>query len=152
MHHPYLIYCTWPAITRRNTETPLPSLLVTSWPPAGQPKIPILFGRGVTLALSFNIPSPNEGNTSWPSDWKNASRNSRTPKSHSSLTIVFSTPTGSPSSTLKRPRTSNFGRSSRAGRSVTRAGNWNPESSFPHSAERPPQPCTTPASAAMLPM
>ena len=127
------------AITIRNTETPLPSLLVTSWRRVGQPKMCILFGRDVTLALSCNIQSPNEGNTSWPSNSKNANRNRRTPKTPLLPPIIFKTLTDSRSSTQKKPRTSNFGPVPRAGHRP-RCGKLEPRKLIPAFHRKAPTP------------
>ena len=121
--HRYSMFYMSPAITIPNTETPLPSLLVTSWRRVGHPKMHTLFGRDVTLPPYFNIQTPNEGNTSWPSDNESVNRNRRTPKTPLLPPIVFKTLTESPSYTLNRPQTSNFGPAARAGPSVPSAGN-----------------------------
>lgn len=47
--HSYSMYCISSTVTIGNTETPLPSLLVSSWRRVGHPKMPSLFGHNVTL-------------------------------------------------------------------------------------------------------
>ena len=114
--------CHLPLLSQ-TLRVPLPSLLVTSWRRVGHLKMRTLFGREVTLPPYFNTQTPNEGNTSWPSDSKNVNRNRRTPKTPLLPPIVFKMLTESPSYTLKRPPTSNFGPAARAGPSAQSAGN-----------------------------
>ena len=121
--HSYSIYCTSPTITIRNTETPLPSLLVTSWRRVGHPKMRSLFGKDVTLPRSSSIQFPNEDKISSPSVRKSVTRNRKTPGSHLCPSIVFRTRMQTHSSTQKRPQTWNFGPASKAGPFVRSAPN-----------------------------
>ena len=150
--HSYSIYCTSPTITIRNTETPLPSLLVTSWRRVGHPKMRSLFGKDVTLPRSSSIQSPNEDKISSPSVRKSVTRNRKTPGSHLCPSIVFRTRMQTHSSTQKRPQTWNFGPASKGGPFVRSAPNKNLESCSRHSAEGLPPHCTILASAATAPM
>ena len=107
--HWYSMYCTSSTVTIGNTETPLPSLLVSSWRRVGHPKMPSLFGENVTLRPSCTIQSRNEDNVSWPSGRKNVTKNRKTAGSHSSPSIALKTPLQTHSSIHKRPQMWNFG-------------------------------------------
>ena len=90
--HSYSMYCTSSTITIGNTETPLPSLLVTSWRRVGHPKMPSLFGEDVTLHPSCTIQSPNEDKISSPSVSKSVTTNTKTAGSHLSPSIANADP------------------------------------------------------------